>query len=97
MGAGFTNYFVSNDSNSGHEQRVQAWVLIRESSAPFIPEGWSVVLKTDGDPTFAYDSEHWTSSITVLNPHDEPTAPGNAKYAAYNTQNFDAIRVRCKL
>ena len=92
MGAGWTNYFVSNDRSSGHEQRVQAWVLVRESSAPFIPEGWSVVLKTNGDPTFAYEAEHWASSTTVLNPHDDPTAPGNAKYAAYNTQNFDAIR-----
>ena len=28
MGAGYTNYFVSNSANGGNEQRVQAWVKI---------------------------------------------------------------------
>ena len=92
MGAGYTNYFVSSSANSGHEVRAQAWVLIRENTDPYIPEGWSVVLKTDGDGTFAYDSPHWGSSTTVLNSHTDPLAPGNAKYAAYNTRNFDAVK-----
>ena len=75
---------MSSDRNSGHEQGCKQ-VLIRESSVPTIPEGWSLVL-SQRDPTFAYDSEYWTSSTNVLNPHDDPTAPGNAKYAAYNTR-----------
>ena len=89
-----TNYFVQSDTidpDKGNDGHVQAWVLIRESSAPVIPEGWSVILKSNGDSTFAYESELWSSSTTVLNSHDDPTTPGNAKYASYNTLSFDAI------
>eukprot|EP01043_Picozoa_sp_COSAG02_P100226 COSAG02_NODE_36317_length_456_cov_0.865546_1_plen_152_part_11 len=57
-----------------------------------IPSGWVVVLKTDGDDTFRYSSPHWSDTTTELNAKSNPAAPGNAKYPAYNSQSFDAIK-----
>ena len=90
MGAGWTNYVVSDSPDSGHEGRQQAWILIRDS-APGLPDGWSVVLKTDGDSTFAYGADYWTSTTNTLNEEMGYYRPGNAKYPSYNTQPFDAI------
>jgi hypothetical protein len=66
MGAGWTNYFVNDNANGGLEGRQQAWILVRESGLG-LPDGWSVVMKTDGDSTFAYDSDYWTSTDNTLN------------------------------
>eukprot|EP01043_Picozoa_sp_COSAG02_P012962 COSAG02_NODE_511_length_20858_cov_21.570837_4_plen_4757_part_00 len=57
-----------------------------------IPEGWAVILKTTGDRTFSYSSVHWHDTSTLLDPTSDPSAPGNAKYQAYNEQQFDAIK-----
>eukprot|EP01043_Picozoa_sp_COSAG02_P005369 COSAG02_NODE_145_length_34010_cov_7.359696_2_plen_917_part_00 len=57
-----------------------------------VPYGWTVILKTNGDPTFQYSSPLWSDTESVYNPTSEPHRPGNAKYAAYNTQAFDAIK-----
>jgi len=119
IGAGHTNFFVSNDNSAGNELRTQAWVLVRDCVRAAVagslwearqaqaalgsqrsPPGeaagdgaelWVVVLKTDGDATFGYSSSYW-SDDALLNEHSEPLAPGNAKYAEYNTLAFDAIR-----
>jgi len=66
MGAGWTNYFVNDNADGGLEGRQQAWILVRESGLG-LPDGWSVVMKTDGDSTFAYDSDYWTSTDNTLN------------------------------
>ena len=58
-----------------------------------INSGWTTILKTNGDATFGYDSEHWTSSKSVLNETSPTSAPGNAKYSAFNQQDFDKIRI----
>ena len=63
----------------------------KEAPAEDGAELWVVVLKTDGDATFAYSSSYW-SDDALLNEHSDPLAPGNAKYAEYNTLAFDAIR-----
>ena len=53
---------------------------------------WAVVLKTNGDDTFQYDSDYWTSSTNVLNEGSDPSQVGNAKYAEYNSMPFNAVR-----
>jgi hypothetical protein len=73
VGSGWTNYFVSSDANSGHEQSLQAFVKVR-AAADCVPPGWTVVLKTNGDDVFQYNSPHWTDSTTVLNPTTHPSA-----------------------
>ena len=57
-----------------------------------VPDGWSVIMKTDGDTTFAYDSDYWSSTTNTLNERSGYYLPGNAKYEAYNSQPFDAIQ-----
>ena len=49
-------------------------------------------MKTDGDTTFAYDSDYWSSTTNTLNERSGYYLPGNAKYEAYNSQPFDAIK-----
>ena len=55
-------------------------------------DGWTVILKTNGDDTFQYDSSYWTSTANVLNEDSDPYAPGNAKYSEYNTMRFTEVR-----
>lgn len=90
MGAGYTNFFVDDVANNGHESRQQAWIMVRHA-APKVPAGWTVVLKTNGDDTFQYNSPYWTDTATVLNEDQDLLVVGNAKYSAYNTQEFDAV------
>ena len=33
IGAGYTNYFVSNTANSGQESRQQVWVFVRQAAS----------------------------------------------------------------
>ena len=90
MGSGFTNYFVSNDENGGQESRQQIWILVRTAS-PRVPDGFTVVLKTNGDDTFQYSSPLWTDRSTVLNEGSDPSSAGNAKYRKFNSQQLDAV------
>ena len=55
------------------------------------PGLWVVVLKTDGDVTFGYDSPLWESD-DLLNADSPVELPGNAKYGAYVSEPFDAIK-----
>eukprot|EP01048_Picozoa_sp_COSAG05_P005915 COSAG05_NODE_364_length_10775_cov_3.222836_15_plen_163_part_01 len=55
-------------------------------------EEWTIVLKTNGDSTFGYDSPHWSSTTSTLNAGADRTLPGNAKYPEYNTRKIDAVR-----
>ena len=64
--------------------------MVRESGLG-VPDGWSVVMKTDGDSTFGYDADYWTSTTNLLNEGTGVYLPGNAKYPAYNTQRLDAV------
>jgi len=43
--------------------------------AQLVPPGWTVVLKTDGDETFQYNSPYWTTA-DVLDEASDPEAPG---------------------
>jgi hypothetical protein len=52
---------------------------------------WITVLKTNGDATFGYDSPHWSSRSSTLNPSSDRRQPGNAKYPEYNTEPLDAV------
>ena len=94
MGAGWTNYFVNSNANGGSEQRLQAWIVVRHVDIPYdtSDEHWETILKSDGDETFAYSSALWAND-QLLNEGDPVDTPGNAKYPAYNTAEFDAIRV----
>jgi hypothetical protein len=56
-----------------------------------LAERWVVVLKTNGDATFGYDSPHWSSRSSTLNPSSDRRQPGNAKYPEYNTEPLDAV------
>ena len=85
VAAGFTNYFVSDSANGGQESRQQVWIQVR-AARPRVPAGWTVVLKTTGDDTFQYSSPYWTDPTTVLNEDTDPSAPGNAKYPKFNSQ-----------
>ena len=55
--------------------------------------GWTIILKTNGDDTFQYDSSYWTNSASTLNDDSDPSQVGNAKYGAYNTEPFNAIKL----
>ena len=50
-------------------------------------------MKTNGDDTFKYDANYWSSTTNTLNPTSPTTTAGNAKYADFNTQHFDMIRL----
>ena len=52
---------------------------------------WRVVLKTNGDDTFAYDSPLWTDG-NVLHPESNPIAAGNAKYPEFNSQCISGVQ-----
>ena len=56
-------------------------------------KAWTLVLKTDGDPTFGFSAKYWTNAET-LNPTADKKAKGNAKYPAWNTEPFNKIRTR---
>ena len=91
MGAGWTNYFVSDTANGGQQSSgVQAWVKVR-TAPDCVPPGWTVVMKTNGDDTFQYSSPYWTDATTVLHETTHPSTAGNAKYPAFNTVAFDAV------
>ena len=90
MGGGYTNYFVNDVANGGLESRQQVWIYVRAAAAR-VPAGWTVVLKTNGDDTFAYAADYWTDASTTLNENADPAAVGNAKYPKFNHQQLDAV------
>ena len=92
MGAGWTNYFASDQRDSGHESRQQAWIMVRHATLTAPGERWETLLKSNGDETFAYTSTLWRDD-QLLNEADPIDSPGNAKYPAYNDLEFDAIKV----
>lgn len=44
--------------------------------------GWTLLLKSNGDATFAFAATAWTDAV-LLNASAPSTAPGNAKYQSY--------------
>eukprot|EP01050_Picozoa_sp_SAG11_P003690 SAG11_NODE_215_length_12235_cov_11.843276_5_plen_701_part_00 len=65
-------------------------IVVAPINASKLDGAWTVVLKSNGDATFAYDSDYWGSDATL-----HATAPrranGNAKYPEYNTLPFDQL------
>eukprot|EP01045_Picozoa_sp_COSAG04_P040656 COSAG04_NODE_11982_length_677_cov_1.074394_2_plen_129_part_01 len=87
--AGWTNHFVDPTPNQGSGALKQAWIFVLPA-ATLTPDGWSVVLKTNGDSTLGYSSPLWGDDQT-LHPETNPTEPGNAKYRYYLDLPFDAV------
>jgi hypothetical protein len=55
--------------------------------------GWTLVLKVDGSmSTFTYGSQHWITNDT-LNPTSLDLSRTEAKFDAFNTQRFTAVRI----
>lgn len=93
---GLTQMGVANPVFNVYElvELVTPWYAVGTSTeaAPSSSSGWTVILKTNGDDTFQYDSSYWTSTANVLNEDSDPYAPGNAKYSEYNTMRFTEVR-----
>ena len=87
--AGWTNHFVDQTPNAEQNKLKQAWIFVL-TAATLVPDGWAVVLKTNGDTTFSYSSPYWWDDQT-LHPDSNPTEPGNAKYRYYLDLPFDAV------
>ena len=51
-------------------------LVLQLAQAQLVPPGWSVVLKTNGDETFQYNSPYWTDITTVLDETSDPETPG---------------------
>ena len=72
--AGWTNHFVDPTPNQGSGALKQAWIFVLP--APTLPpDGWSVVLKTNGDSTFGYSSPVWRNN-QLIDEGSDPTQPG---------------------
>ena len=67
------------------------------STIPAVPcpgaaiNDWTIILKTDGDDTFQYNSNLWTDGSGVLNEDSPRVDAGNAKYPEYQSQAFTGI------
>jgi Ca2+-binding EF-hand superfamily protein len=78
------NHTYTNESSGAH------MCECKPGTESHVPPGWTVVLKSDGDATFAYDAPMWTDT-SVFNVDSDPTQAGNAKYPGYNEFSFDAV------
>merc|ERR1712151_1242626 len=84
MGAGWTEYFNSNSPNKKAYKKV--WLSVAGLQ-------WTPVMKIiSTGTTFGFSSKYWTDDRT-LNNISPPTQAKDAKYAAFNTQRFDTIRM----
>ena len=77
---------------------IESWTAESQTGASDVQprggiEGWRVILKSDGDDTFQYDSPHWGDVGSVVNEEEDPNLDGNAKYPEYNTMQFTKIRI----
>lgn len=91
-GAGWTNYFVNNRANGGKHSRQQAWISVKQTIPGKGETDWVLILKTKaGSNKFQYDSPYWGNSQTY-NTGSVASAPGDAKYAAYNSMKFNQIK-----
>jgi len=67
-------------------------VYMRTAPPGAATDSWHPIMKSDGGPTWEYDSPSWTDSST-MNTTTKLTDLGNAKWPAYNTQSFNYIKL----